>query len=93
MVSYRWSAAGIVLSVCSIDCRVRWYSLRYQTSFIKEWWESEDSVTLITRPRRFWQPVCLHMKQRAADFIIELIFVFSQRISGIFFKCLVDILR
>ena len=24
-----------------------------KTSFIKEWWESEDEVTLITRPRRF----------------------------------------
>ena len=24
-----------------------------KTAFIKEWWESGDSVTLITRPRRF----------------------------------------
>lgn len=24
-----------------------------KTDFIKEWWESGDSVTLITRPRRF----------------------------------------
>lgn len=24
-----------------------------KTSFIKEWWESGDDVTLITRPRRF----------------------------------------
>ncbi len=24
-----------------------------KTKFIKEWWESKDSVTLITRPRRF----------------------------------------
>ena len=24
-----------------------------KTNFIKEWWESEDEVTLITRPRRF----------------------------------------
>ena len=24
-----------------------------KTDFIKEWWESEDAVTLITRPRRF----------------------------------------
>ena len=24
-----------------------------KTHFIKEWWESKDSVTLITRPRRF----------------------------------------
>lgn len=24
-----------------------------KTAFIKEWWESKDDVTLITRPRRF----------------------------------------
>lgn len=24
-----------------------------KTNFIREWWESGDSVTLITRPRRF----------------------------------------
>lgn len=24
-----------------------------KTYFIKEWWESQDDVTLITRPRRF----------------------------------------
>ena len=24
-----------------------------KTSFIKEWWENKDDVTLITRPRRF----------------------------------------
>ena len=24
-----------------------------KTAFIKEWWENEDIVTLITRPRRF----------------------------------------
>ena len=24
-----------------------------KTDFIKEWWENEDSITLITRPRRF----------------------------------------
>ena len=24
-----------------------------KTEFIKEWWESRDEVTLITRPRRF----------------------------------------
>ena len=24
-----------------------------KTDFIKEWWESKDDVTLITRPRRF----------------------------------------
>lgn len=27
-----------------------------KTSFIKEWWESGDAVTLIARPRRFGKP-------------------------------------
>lgn len=25
-----------------------------KTAFLKEWWDSGDSVTLITRPRRLW---------------------------------------
>ena len=28
-----------------------------KTGFIKEWWESEDEVTLITRPRRFGKTI------------------------------------
>ncbi len=28
-----------------------------KTSLIKEWWESEDDITLITRPRRFGKNV------------------------------------
>ena len=32
-----------------------------KTNFIKEWWESEDSVTLITRPRRFGKTLNLNM--------------------------------
>lgn len=28
-----------------------------KTKFIKEWWESKDSVMLITRPRRFGKPL------------------------------------
>lgn len=32
-----------------------------KTSFIKEWWESEDSVTLITRPRRFGKTLNISM--------------------------------
>ena len=31
------------------------------TSFIKEWWESGDSVTLITRPRRFGKTLNMNM--------------------------------
>ena len=32
-----------------------------KTHFIKEWWESQDSVTLITRPRRFGKTLNLNM--------------------------------
>ena len=32
-----------------------------KTSFIKEWWESEDSVTLIARPRRFGKTLNMSM--------------------------------
>lgn len=32
-----------------------------KTSFIKEWWESQDEVTLITRPRRFGKTLTLNM--------------------------------
>lgn len=32
-----------------------------KTSFIKEWWESEDAVTLIARPRRFGKTLTMSM--------------------------------
>ena len=32
-----------------------------KTSFIKEWWESNDNVTLITRPRRFGKTLNISM--------------------------------
>ena len=32
-----------------------------KTNFIKEWWESEDEVTLITRPRRFGKTLNMEM--------------------------------
>ena len=32
-----------------------------KTAFIKEWWESGDSVTLITRPRRFGKTLNMSM--------------------------------
>ena len=40
-----------------------------KTNFIKEWWESGDSVTLITRPRRFGKT--LNEKKYAAELIAE----------------------
>lgn len=35
-----------------------------KTSFIKEWWESGDSVTLITRPRRFGKTLNMSMLEQ-----------------------------
>ena len=32
-----------------------------KTDFIREWWESKDAVTLITRPRRFGKTLNLNM--------------------------------
>lgn len=35
-----------------------------KTSFIKEWWDSGDSVTLITRPRRFGKILNMSMVEQ-----------------------------
>ena len=35
-----------------------------KTNFIKEWWESDDVVTLITRPRRFGKTMTMSMLER-----------------------------
>ncbi|MCI9559038.1 MAG: AAA family ATPase [Lachnospiraceae bacterium] len=35
-----------------------------KTSFIKEWWENNDEVTLITRPRRFGKTLTMDMVKR-----------------------------
>ncbi|MEY8411818.1 AAA family ATPase [Lachnospiraceae bacterium 62-26] len=35
-----------------------------KTSFIKEWWENDDAVTLITRPRRFGKTLNMSMTEQ-----------------------------
>ena len=35
-----------------------------KTAFLKEWWESGDSVTLITRPRRFGKTLTMSMVEQ-----------------------------
>lgn len=35
-----------------------------KTSFIKEWWENGDAVTLITRPRRFGKTLTMSMTEK-----------------------------
>ena len=34
-----------------------------KTDFIREWWESRDDVTLITRPRRFGKTLNMSMTE------------------------------
>ena len=35
-----------------------------KTDFIREWWESKDDVTLITRPRRFGKTLTMSMLEK-----------------------------
>lgn len=35
-----------------------------KTDFIREWWESGDDVTLITRPRRFGKTLTMSMLEK-----------------------------
>ena len=35
-----------------------------KTAFIKEWWEADDEVTLITRPRRFGKTLTMSMLEK-----------------------------
>lgn len=35
-----------------------------KTNFLKEWWESGDVVTLITRPRRFGKTLTMSMTEQ-----------------------------
>lgn len=35
-----------------------------KTNFIREWWESDDEVTLITRPRRFGKTLNMSMVEQ-----------------------------
>lgn len=54
------------------DVITRNYFYVDKTAFIKEWWESGDSVTLISRPRRFGKTLNMSMLNR----------FFSNRFAG-----------
>lgn len=49
-----------------------------KTDFIKEWWENRDSVTLITRPRRFGKTLTMSM--------LEHFFSVKYKESGVLFE-------
>lgn len=44
--------------------RTRNYFYVDKTSFIKEWWDGGDDVTLLTRPRRFGKTLTLDMVEK-----------------------------
>ncbi|MGN0343493.1 MAG: AAA family ATPase [Lachnospiraceae bacterium] len=49
---------------CFEDIRKNDYFYIDKTSFIKDWWEAGDSVTLITRPRRFGKTLNMSMTEQ-----------------------------
>ena len=58
-------ARTVAIGVQSFEkIRERNYFYIDKTSFIKEWWESGDEVTLITRPRRFGKTLNISMLEQ-----------------------------
>lgn len=66
-VNYRTEGSDHMQQVISVgnqdfkSIRENNYFYIDKTSFIKEWWENGDSVTLITRPRRFGKTLNMSM--------------------------------
>ena len=58
-------ANNIAIGIQSFD-KLRETNCFYidKTSFIKEWWENKDEVTLITRPRRFGKTLNMSMVEQ-----------------------------
>lgn len=55
----------VAIGIQSFDkIRENQYFYVDKTSFIKEWWESGDDVTLITRPRRFGKTLTMSMVEQ-----------------------------
>ena len=46
------------------EIRKKGYFYIDKTAFIREWWEKGDSVTLITRPRRFGKTLTMSMVEQ-----------------------------
>lgn len=44
--------------------RINGYFYVDKTEFLREWWESGDSVTLINRPRRFGKTLMMSMTEQ-----------------------------
>ena len=57
-------ARTVGIGIQSFDKLIRnQYLYIDKTDFIREWWEQEDIVTLITRPRRFGKTLNLSMME------------------------------
>lgn len=58
-------ARTVGIGIQSFDKLIRnQYLYIDKSSFIREWWESGDDVTLITRPRRFGKTLNMNMLER-----------------------------
>ena len=58
-------ARTVGIGIQSFDKLIRnQYLYIDKTDFIREWWESGDDVTLITRPRRFGKTLNMNMLER-----------------------------
>ena len=58
-------AAVIGIGIQSFEkIRKNHYFYIDKTDFIREWWESKDDVTLITRPRRFGKTLTMSMLEK-----------------------------
>ena len=58
-------ARTVGIGIQSFDKLIRnQYLYIDKTNFIREWWESGDDVTLITRPRRFGKTLNMNMLER-----------------------------
>ena len=53
-----------------------------KTNFIREWWENGDSVTLITRPRRFGKALNMSMVEQFFRLIMQTGAVLSRLCFG-----------
>lgn len=50
-----------------------------KTAFIKEWWENQDDVTLITRPRRFGKTLAMSMLEHFSKRLEETVLFYWQQ--------------
>lgn len=55
-----------------------------KTDFIRQWWESDDDVTLITRPRRFGKTLNMSMIEKFFSVDPEVVTTTSDKYADCF---------